>query len=78
MDFELHPDDFTPASQDEQRLELMEHLERKGLLDRRTRQALEGPEAVDEGWLRPTIRRYHEGAYNLADVVAEIDGRVNQ
>ena len=75
MDFELHPDDHTIAAQDEQRLELIEDFEREGMLEERMLKALEGTETLGEGLLRPTIRRYYELDFGLADVVAEIAGR---
>jgi hypothetical protein len=81
INFELHPDDYTIAVQDEQRLELMDDLEREGMLDPRLRTMLERPEVIEAcgipemGWLRPVIRRYVEGDLGLADVVAEIAGR---
>ena len=77
----LRPDDYTIAEQDEQRWRLIEDLKQEGILDAQLRTMLERPEALEGfgapemGWLRLTVRRYHEGDFGLADVVAEIAGR---
>ena len=75
MDFELHPDDYTIEAQHEQCLKLMEDLKQEGMVDKRMLKALEGPEAIGDGSIRSTIRRYHEGGYGLVDAAAEIEGR---
>jgi hypothetical protein len=70
----LHPDDYTISEQDRQRLQLIEDLKQKKMLDRRLSKILKSREAVGEGWLRPTVRGYHEGELGLAEVVAEVEG----
>ena len=81
---ELELDDYTLAERDEQRWRLIDDLKRQGMLDPWLRTVLERPEAVggygapEIGWLRLMIKQYHEGVFELADVIAEIDGRVDR
>jgi hypothetical protein len=75
MQYELlRTDDYTIEAQDGQRLQLIEDLRREKLLDVQSQRVLESQEAVDEGWARPIVWKYHEGLLGLLDVAAAIGG----
>ena len=72
----MRPDDYTPATKEEQRLQLIEDLQKHYMLDSQMREALEDREAAQEGWLRLIVWRYYEGISGLLDVTAELDAQM--